>query len=276
MRWKEISLVARIFIVTAMVALAAVTLIPFVYFISLSLSSYADTYNVFLWPKGFHWENYVEAWQTINVSIYYRNSLYVTILGLVVNIIVGSMAAYSFARVEIAVKEPLFNLFLAGLILSGESLLIPLFISAKTVEILNKWWTLPLVYATIGLPFTILVMRAFFETIPSDIIDAATIDGCNTFQMFFLVMVPLSRAAVLTVGLFQFIWIWDEFILAISLVTKESLKTLPGGMAKFMGEYFIDYPVLAAALVLVVIPVLIVYSLTQRQLVRGMTMGAIK
>lgn len=276
MRWKEIHPTLRIMIMTFMIVLSAVTLAPFLYFISLSLSSYADTYNVFLWPKGFVWQNYVEAWRTINIGIHYRNSIYVTALALALNLIIGSMAAYAFARIKMLGKEPLFNLFLAGLILSGESLLIPLFISARIIDMLNKWWTLPFVYTAIGLPFTILVLRAFFETIPTDIADAAIMDGCGTFQLFWLIMLPLSKSALLTAGLFQFVWIWDEFILAISLVTNKQLKTLPGGLAKFMGEYFIDYPVLAAAMVLVIVPVLLVYILTQKQLVKGMTMGAIK
>jgi ABC-type glycerol-3-phosphate transport system permease component len=89
-------------------------------------------------------------------------------------------------------------------------------------------------------------------------------------------MLPLSRSALLTVGLFQFVWFWDEFILAISLITNDDLRTLTAGLAKLHGEYFIDYPVLAAALVLTVIPVILVFILTQRQLIRGMTVGAMK
>ena len=226
--------------------------------------------------RTFVWQNYVEAWQTINVKIYYRNSLYVTLLALSSNLFLGSLAAFAFARKKIIGKEPLFNLFLAGLILSGESLLIPLFISARLIDLLNNWWTLPLVYTTIGLPFTIFLLRAFYETIPSEIVDASIMDGCSTFQSFRLIMLPLSKSALLTAGLFQFIWIWDEFILSISLVTKDNLKTIPGGLARFMGEYLIDYPVLAAAMVLIIIPVFIVYILTQKQMIKGMTIGAIK
>ncbi len=259
-----------------MLFLAFITLAPFLYFISLSLSKYAETFDVFLWPTSFQWQNYVEAWRTINVSVYYRNSIYVTLLALFINLLLGSMAAYAFARHNISYREPIFYLIVAGLILSSESLIIPLFLGAKTLGMLNKWWTLPIVYATLGLPFTILVMRAFFETIPSEIVDAATMDGCNEIQLFILVMLPLSRAALLTVGLFQFIWYWDEFILAISMISDEKLRTLPGGMAYLIGEYFVDYPVVAAAMVLIVIPVFIIYLLTQKQLIRGMTMGAFK
>lgn len=276
MRWKEIPVYVRIPIYILMWFLAFLTIAPFMYFISLSLSKFADTYNIFLWPTSFELQNYIEAWNTVNLGVHYRNSLYVTLLALALNLSLGSMAAYAMARFDFPLREPIYNFFLAGLILSSEALLIPLFLNAKAFGILNKWWTLPVIYATLGLPFTIFVLRAFFETLPSELIDAATVDGCNAFQSYFYVMLPLSRSALLTVGLFQFVWFWDEFILAISLITNDDLRTLTAGLAKLHGEYFIDYPVLAAALVLTVIPVILVYILTQRQLIRGMTVGAMK
>jgi len=276
MRWKEIPVYLRIPIYILMWFLAFLTIAPFMYFISLSLSKFADTYNIFLWPTSFELQNYIEAWNTVNLGVHYRNSLYVTLLALALNLSLGSMAAYAMARFDFPLREPIYNFFLAGLILSSEALLIPLFLNAKAFGILNKWWTLPVIYATLGLPFTIFVLRAFFETLPSELIDAATVDGCNAFQSYFYVMLPLSRSALLTVGLFQFVWFWDEFILAISLITNDDLRTLTAGLAKLHGEYFIDYPVLAAALVLTVIPVILVYILTQRQLIRGMTVGAMK
>jgi ABC-type glycerol-3-phosphate transport system permease component len=276
MHWKEIPVYVRIPIYILMSFLAFLTIAPFMYFISLSLSKFADTYNIFLWPTSFEVQNYTEAWNTVNLGVHYRNSLYVTLLALALNLSLGSMAAYAMARYDFPLREPIYNFFLAGLILSSEALLIPLFLNAKAFGILNKWWTLPIIYATLGLPFTIFVLRAFFETLPSELVDAATVDGCNAFQSYFYVMLPLSRSALLTVGLFQFVWFWDEFILAISLITNDNLRTLTAGLAKLQGEYFIDYPVLAAALVLTVIPVILVYILTQRQLIRGMTVGAMK
>lgn len=276
MRWRELSIFFRVPIYVLMLILAFMTLAPFLYFISLSLSTYADTYDIFLVPKGFEWQNYKTAWDTVDLGIHYRNSLYVTALALALNLSIGSMAAYSLGRFKFPGRELLYTMFLAGLVLSSEAMLIPLFLNAKKFDMLNKWWTLPIIYATLGLPFTIFVLRAFFETLPGELIDASAIDGCNSVQTFLYVVLPLSRSSLLTVGLFQFVWFWDEFILAISLITKNELRTLTAGLAKLYGEYFIDYPVLAAALVMTVIPVIIVYVLTQRQMIRGMTMGALK
>lgn len=276
MRWKNLPRLFRAFMYVLILFLAFMTLAPFMYFISLSLSRYADTYNIFLLPKSFELRNYTEAWNTVNISLHYRNSLYVTGLALVINLAIGSMAAFAFARYRFPGRNVIFNVILAGLILSSETMLIPLFLNAKEFNMLNKWWTLPVIYATLGLPFTIFVLRAFFETLPGELLDAAAIDGCNSAQTFLHIMLPLSRPSLLTVGLFQFVWFWDEFILAISLVTEERLRTLTAGLAKFHGEYFINYPVLAAALVMTIIPVIVVYIATQRQMIRGMTMGALK
>ena len=276
MRWKELPLPVKIITYGLMLVLAFMTIAPFLYFLSLSLSNYSDTYTIFLLPKSLNFENYVRAWNEVNLGVHYRNSLYVTASALALNLVVGSMAAYALARFRFPLREPIYNLFLAGLILSSETLLVPLFLNSKAFGMLNKWWTLPIIYATIGLPFTIFVLRAFFETLPQDLLDAAEIDGCNAWQTLRFIMLPLSRSALLTVSLFQFVWFWDEFVLAISLITDDGLRTLTAGLAKLYGEYFIDYPVLAAALVMVVIPVLLVYLFTQRYLVRGMTMGALK
>lgn len=276
MRWKDISVFVRVPIFVIIILLSFMTLAPFAYFLALSVSSFADTYQILFWPKEFRWQNYLEAWQLTNLGVHYRASIYVTVLSLLLNLSVGTMMAYAMARFKFPGREAIYTLLLAGLILSGTSLLIPLFLNARLFGMLNQWWTLPVIYATLGLPFTVLILRAFFETLPSELIDAATMDGSNPLQTFFFIMLPSSLPAVMTVGLFQFIRFWGEFILAISLVSNDSFRTLPAGLARLYGEYHIDYPVLAAALVMSFLPVVFVYIFTQRKFTRGITAGAIQ
>lgn len=276
MRWKDLPILIKVPIYILMLFLAFMTLAPFMYFVSLSLSSYADTYEIFLLPRGINLGNYKTAWEDVNIAVHYRNSLYVTLLGLLVNLSVGSMAAFAMARFRFPAREPIYYMFLAGLILSGETMLVPLFLNARQFNLLNEWFTLPIIYATLGLPFTIFVLRSAFETIHRDILDAASMDGCSALQLYRHIMLPLSRASLLAVALFQFVWFWDEFILAISLVTNNSLRTLTAGLSRLYGQYFVDYPVLAAALVMTIIPVVVLYLFTQRKMIRGMTMGALK
>lgn len=276
MRWKEVPLLIKIFAYAILFLLTFMTLAPFMYFLSLSVSNFEDTYQIFLLPRSFTLDNYVKAWNTVDLGLHLRNSIYVTFSALALNLSAGSLAAYAMARFRFPLREPIYNLFIAGLILSAEVLLVPLFLNTRQLGMINKPYTLPLVYATIGLPLTIFILRAFFESLPRDLMDAAQTDGCNLWQTFFYIALPLSRSGILTVGLFQFVFFWDEFTLSYTLISDPTLRPLSSGLAKLYGEYFIDYPVLAASLVFTVIPVLIVYVLTQRQLLRGMTMGALK
>lgn len=276
MRWKEVPLFIKILAYAILFFLTFMTLAPFMYFLSLSVSNFEDTYRIFLLPTSFTLDNYVKAWNTVDLGLHLRNSLYVTFSALAINLTFGALAAYAMARFRFPLREPIYNLFIAGLILSAEVLLVPLFLNTRQLGMINQPYTLPLVYATIGLPLTIFILRAFFESLPRDLMDAAQTDGCNLWQTFFYIALPLSRSGLLTVGLFQFVFFWDEFTLSYTLINDQSLRPLSSGLAKLYGEYFIDYPVLAASLVFTVVPVLIVYILTQKQLLRGMTMGALK
>lgn len=276
MRWKEVPLLIKILAFAILFFLTFMTLAPFMYFLSLSVSNFEDTYRIFLLPTSFTLDNYVKAWNTVDLGLHLRNSLYVTFSALAINLTFGSLAAYAMARFRFPLREPIYNLFIAGLILSAEVLLVPLFLNTRQLGLINQPYTLPLVYATIGLPLTIFILRAFFEGLPRDLMDAAQTDGANLWQTFFYIALPLSRSGLLTVGLFQFVFFWDEFTLSYTLISDQSLRPLSSGLAKLYGEYFIDYPVLAASLVFTVVPVLIVYILTQKQLLRGMTMGALK
>ncbi|MBK9123647.1 MAG: carbohydrate ABC transporter permease [Chloroflexi bacterium] len=276
MRWKEVPLPIKIIAYVILFLLTSMTLAPFMYFVSLSVSEFRDTYQIFLLPRSFTVDNYVKAWNEVDLGRHLFNSLYITGSALALNLSVGALAAYALARFRFPLREPIYNLFIAGLILSAEVLLIPLFLNTRQLGMTNQPYTLPIVYATIGLPLTIFILRAFFESLPGEIMDAALTDGANIWQTFWYVALPMSRSGLLTVGLFQFVFFWDEFALSYTLVTNPALRPLSSGLAKLYGEYFIDYPVLAASLVFAVIPVLIVYLLTQKQLLRGMTMGALK
>ncbi|NJL92490.1 MAG: carbohydrate ABC transporter permease [Anaerolineae bacterium] len=276
MRWKDIPLVFKIFAYAFLIFFTIVTVMPFMYFLSLSVSNYQDTFKIFIFPRDLNFSNYQRAFETVDLGLHFRNSVYITASALFLNLTTGSMAAYAMARFKFPLREPIYNLFLAGLIFSYEALLIPLFLNAKQFDLLNKPYTLPIIYATVGLPLTIFILRAFFESLPTEVMDAAMVDGANAFQTFFRIALPMSRSGLVTVGLFQFVFYWDDFALSFTLISDPELRPLSSGLARLYGEYFIDYPVLAAALVVTVTPVIIVFLLSQKQLVRGITMGAVK
>ena len=214
MRWREVPLLLKIITYMIVLVLAFMTLAPFMYFVSLSVSDYRDTYQIFLLPRSFTLDNYVKAWEQVDIGRHLFNSIYITGAALALNLTVGSLAAYAMARFRFPLREPIYNLFIAGLILSAEILLIPLFLNVRQLGMINKPYTLPLIYATIGLPLTIFILRAFFKSLPGEIMDAALTDGANVWQTFWHVALPMSRSGLVTVGLFQFVFFWSEFALS--------------------------------------------------------------
>jgi ABC-type glycerol-3-phosphate transport system permease component len=133
-----------------------------------------------------------------------------------------------------------------------------------------------LVYPSIGLAFTIFVLRGFFNSFSQEILDAAVIDGAGPYRVFWQIVMPLSRPVLSSVALFQLIWAWDEFLLAFTFINDEKMMTLPAGLSRMQGEYFTNYPVLGAALVLSCIPIIIFYLAAQQQFISGLTAGALK
>jgi len=274
--WKQTRASIRVFMYIFMGVMFMISVIPFLYLLALSLSKYEDAFSVLIIPKGFIWNNYVEAWKTLGVNIYYKNSIIVSVTSLIINIIIGSMAAYGFARFMFRFKEIAYTIFLFGFMIPSQALIIPLFINLRTLHLLNSYFTLILVYPSLGLAFTIFVMRSFFATLPKELTEAAKIEGCTEFQTFWKIMMPLAKPGMAAVSLFQFIWFWDEFLLAITFITDKKKLTLPAGLASLHGEYFINYPVLSAGLVIAIIPVIIIFLIVQRHFVEGLTMGALK
>ncbi len=258
------------------VLILVISLAPFLYFFSLSLAAYENTFRILFWPIDFVPSNYAKALELGNLGTAYLNSLFVTIFAMIVTLFIGASASYGLNNFKIRGKEIVFTLFISGMIISSESIIIPMFMNIKKLGMLNKWYTLPLVYIVIGLPFTILAMRTFFSTIPSSLIEAAQMEGAGDFTIFTKIVMPLAKSSLFSVGLILFIWNWDEFVLAITLISDKRLGTLPSVLSNLKGEYMIDYPVLAATLMLVIFPILLLYIFSQRYLIKGITAGAIK
>jgi len=276
MKWGDIKIFYKLIIITILILIAIISLYPFIYLILLSLAKFENSFKIIAWPVNFEIVNYVNVFKKVDLLHFYRNSIIVAIMTVTINILVGAPAAYAFARFKFYFKEVLYVVFLLGVMIPGQAIVIPLFLNLKALNLLNNYLTLGIVYPTIGLAFTIFIMRSFFENLQQDIIDAAIVDGCDQYKIFWKIALPLSRPALVSIVLFQFIWAWDEYLLAFTFLNDESMMTIPAGLAKLQGEYFTDYPVLGAALVLSSLGIIIVFLLTQRHFIKGLTEGAVK
>ncbi len=257
---------------------------PMIWMAFSSLKPDAEIFrHAFAPPKAgdLRFGNYSRAWTEARFGTYFVNSVVVTFGSVVLIVGLGALAAYAIARFRIAGGKILFWLFLAGLTLPAQLAIVPLFFEMRAAGLLNTRLGLTLVYAANGLPFAVFVLSAFFRSLPRSLHEAAIIDGCGEFAAFWRVMLPLARPGLVTVAIFQFIGVWKEYFFAFMLTGGDAAgaaKTLPLGLANLAitSQYHSDYGVLFAGLVLVTVPILLVYLLLQRHIVKGVTAGALK
>jgi ABC-type glycerol-3-phosphate transport system permease component len=191
------------------------------------------------------------------------------------------MTAYALSRFYHPLGNALYGLFLAGLMVPVQLSIIPLFFELRAVGLLNSRLGLILVYTANGLPFAIFILAGFFRALPRSLYEAAVVDGCSEASAFWRVMLPLARPGLITVAIFQFIGIWKEYFFAFMFTSgarSEDMRTLPLGLGNLAvaAQYHTDYGMLFAGIVMVTLPILLVYLLLQKHLVKGITAGALK
>lgn len=250
---------------------------PLVLTVFTSLKSQAEVYQT-LSPIPVHpqWGNYIGIWQETALLTFFRNSVIVTLASVTIVLFLASLGAYAFARLNFFGKNALYYLVLSALLLPIHTIIIPLFRMTKQLGLLNNYLGLIGPYSTFGIPLILFILRNYFETIPKEIEDAARIEGCSSFGIYWRIILPLSKPALATVIIWQFMASWNEFLLALLCMTKPLLKTLPLAPLAFYGQYHVIWGKMFAALITISIPVLIVYLSMQKYFVKGLTAGALK
>ncbi len=223
-------------------------------------------------PEKFLWGNYTEAWTTGHLGIYFWNSVVSTIPVVVVSIAISALAGYAVARIQFWGRGFLLFLFLFGLTIPFQAKVIHLYYVLMSLHVLDNLWGV--ILPSIGGPFGIFLMRAFFLQLPNELADSAKIDGCSELGVFARVMFPLSQPAVVSLIVFSFMAIWNEYFLALIVLTSDARRTLPLGVVHFQDRYSTDYRLVFAALVVSIIPVIAVYVAFQRQFIRGVAVGS--
>lgn len=259
-----------------LISLAA--LVPLYWVITTSLKTRREvTFNPLGPPdwRDLQFGNYPTAWDQGHFSVYFTNSLIVVIPTVLGVMTLAMLAAYAFAIFRFRGREPLFALFLFGLTIPIGVLVIPLFYQMLNWKLINTHWALILPQVAIGLPFSILLLRTFIQELPHEILDAALIDGCGVGGLLVRIVLPLSRPALLTLLVFNFMWNWNQFLLPVILIQTEAVRTLPLGLVYFQGRYASDLPLLMAGAAISFLPVLVIYVIFQRHFIRGIAAGAL-
>lgn len=226
--------------------------------------------------RGIQWQNYFDIllnpvfWNSL------KNSLVITIGVTSLNIILGSMLAFVFSRVSFRGRALLFNILLFGLLFPLVVAILPIFIQVRQIGLINSMWGVILPLVAFGLPGSVVILRGFFTSIPSELEDASYIDGCTTFDFFRLILVPLARPALFAVATLQIIGSWNEYFLPLLVLNDPELWPLPLGIMQFQGQYGTDYARIMAYVTLLIIPAILFYLVAEKYIVTGLTGGELK
>ena len=216
------------------------------------------------------------AWDEGNFGTYLRSSVIVTASVVAISTVLSILAGYAFGLMRFRGSQLLFYAFLLGLMVPLEAIVVPLYYDLRDVGLTNTYWSLILPQAALSTAFGTFWMRAFFRSVPRSLIEAARLDGSSTWMTLWRIVLPLGRPAVLTMVVLVFMWTWNEFLLALVMVSDESLRTAPLGLAFFQGRNTSDEGLLMAGSLIVATPVVLVYLFLQRHFIRGMLTGAVK
>ena len=281
----------RVFIYVVLFALAISIVVPVAWVFMASIKENSEFYgNPWALPLGFHWENFVNAWNAAKMGDYMLNSVIVTALALGILLLVALPASYALARFQFKGSKFLNMAFMGGLFINVNYIVVPIFLMLRDGDtwmmknvgsgwFLNNLFVLALVYAATALPFTIYLLSGYFVTLPHDFEEAAYIDGAGFFQTMWKIIFPMAKPSIITVILFNFLSFWNEYIISMTLMNgMDAPKTLPVGLLNLMQaqQSAAQYGMMYAGLVLVMLPTLILYMCVQKQLTEGMTVGGLK
>ena len=283
----------RIFVYVVLLALAVSIFVPVAWVFLASIKENSEFYgSPWTMPKGFYIQNFIDAFEKANMGQYFLNSILVTAMALVLLLVIAlpvPQASYVLARYRFIGSKILNVLFMGGLFINVNYIVVPIFLMFVDADtfirkmgfsegfFLNNLFILALVYASTALPFTIYLLSGFFITIPRDYEEAAHVDGSGYFRTMVQIMMPMALPSIITVILFNFLSFWNEYIIAMTLLTKDA-KTLPVGLMNLTQAQrgAANYGQLYAGLVIVMLPTLILYIMVQKKLTQGMSLGGLK
>jgi multiple sugar transport system permease protein len=268
--WKKILLIVVLFIG------GLVFLYPFVWMISTSLKDTVEVYTrpLALIPLIFKPANYQRAFTLVPFARFYINTIIMTLGRVVGQVLLAAMAAYSFARLKFPGKNFLFVLVLGVMMVPSMVTFVPRFIMMLKIGWLDTYWGL--IIPGLGDAFGVFLLRQFFMTIPQDLIDASVIDGCNPFQSFYKVALPLSRAALAAYAFLVVLWTWNDFLWPLIVVSRTDMLTISLGIQLYQNQYSQDIPAMMAAASISILPMTILFIFAQRFIIEGITMSGLK
>lgn len=267
---------SRILLYAILIFTAVTMLIPFVWMVSASLKLNQDvfTFPIQWIPDQPRWRNYVDIWSQIPLALFIYNTSKLTIIVTLLQLLTSSFAAYAFSKLEFKFKNALFLGYIATIAMPWQVYMVPQFIMMRELGLNNTH--LAMIFLQAFSAFGVFLMRQFYQSIPDELCEAARIDGMNEYQIWWKIMLPLSKPALSTLTIFTFVNTWNDFLGPMIYLTKTELKTIQIGLRMFISQYSAEYGLIMAASVVVLIPVLIVFLSLQRFFVEGIASSGLK
>ena len=272
-------LTSRILTWVGISLLLIVVLYPQVWLVMGSFKSQNEFFTRPTWalPAHFSLDNYVKALTQAHVGRMYLNSLSVTLPSLFFMLLIGVAAGYALEVLVWRGRQTTLLYFLAGIMVPGQMILVPLFTVYFKIGITNTLWPLIITYIVMGLPLTVFLMSTYFRAIPRELFEAATMDGVSMFRAFFVIALPLMRNAIITLALVQFFSVWNDLLIALTFTTRQELATVQVGLLSFSDEYgSTQYGPLFAAISINIIIAMVIYIFLNKQIMTGLAAGSVK
>ncbi|HVX72989.1 MAG TPA: carbohydrate ABC transporter permease [Devosia sp.] len=272
---RRITLGQMLIYATAIV-IGLVMLTPFVWMLSASLKLNRDvfTFPIQWIPAEPRWQNYVDIWTKIPLALFVWNTAKITIAVTILQLLTSSFAAYAFAKLRFPGRDALFLGYIATIAMPWQVYMVPQFLLMRELGLHNTHMALILLQAFTA--FGVFLMRQFYQSIPDELCEAARIDGMNEYQIWWRIMLPLSKPALSTLTIFTFVSTWNDFLGPLIYLTKTELKTIQIGLRMFISQYSAEYGLIMAASVVALIPVLVVFLALQRFFVEGIATSGLK
>jgi raffinose/stachyose/melibiose transport system permease protein len=270
---------SRLWVKAVVGLLLVVEIYPLIWMFLTSLKSNDDYLNNSTWslPTTWEWGNYTDAWTTGHIGLYVQNSLLAVIPALALMLLLGTAAGFALQIMVWKGRSLTLLIFLAGMMVPPQMILLPLFTVYFQTGLSGTLWPLILTYTGTGLPLTVFMMATYYRNVPRELFEAATIDGAGILRAFWTISVPLVRNALLTVGLVQFFFIWNDLLIALTFTNGQDLRTIQVGLLNFTGDFgATQYGPLFAAICINVFGTLLIYLFLNQKVMKGLTSGAVK
>lgn len=259
-----------------LIGLMIITILPFISIFATALHPSGTVPSGLEWPADPQWGNFVEAFNVANMTALLGSSTFIVMAVVPIALVISTMAAFAIGLLRIPGSRLLLSLFVFGLTLPFGGIIVPLYYLERAMGIYNTRLAIVLPLIALYMPFAVFWMRAHFVNMPSEISEAARVDGATTWDLFWRIHLPLARAPVASLGILMAVWTWNQFLLALVLVEDPTQRTMAGALGAFQGHYATDVPLLCAGTILTLLPTLVIFVLFQRQIITALLQGSVK